>query len=101
MIWSIVDLYIIVDYFILYLPFQKGFLYYSLGNLHPKLRSSLKSIHLLSVAKQEYITKYGIEKMLQPGCGSRYLKAWKGTWQLLFGYKSLNKINLNSLRLLQ
>lgn len=43
-----------------------GILYYTLGNLDPKLRSSLKSIHLLSIAKHEIITEYGIEELLKP-----------------------------------
>ena len=55
-----------MDYFISYFSFEKGFLYYTLGNLDPKLRSSLKSIYLLSVVKHEYIIKYGIDEMLKP-----------------------------------
>lgn len=43
-----------------------GLLYYTLGNLDPKLRSSLKSIHLLSIAKYEHIVKYGIEELIEP-----------------------------------
>lgn len=39
-------------------------LYYTLGNLDPKLRSCLKSIHLLSVAKYSVICTYGIEELL-------------------------------------
>lgn len=43
-----------------------GLVYYSLGNLHPKYRSSLKSIQLLSVVKYEMVVKYGIANILQP-----------------------------------
>ena len=43
-----------------------GLLYYTLGNLHPILRSTLKSIHLLGIAKYEVICKYGIDKLLKP-----------------------------------
>ena len=43
-----------------------GCLYYTLGNLHPKLRSSLKGIHLLSIVKHSYVIKYGIDKILEP-----------------------------------
>ena len=43
-----------------------GFLYYTLGNLDPILRSSLKSIQLLSVAKYDHLKAYGIEEMLRP-----------------------------------
>ena len=43
-----------------------GLVYYNLGNLHPKLRSSLKSIHLLCIARHQLITKYGIDEILTP-----------------------------------
>lgn len=43
-----------------------GLFYYTLGNLEPKLRSSLKGIHLLSIAKYEHIVKYGIEELMKP-----------------------------------
>ena len=43
-----------------------GLFYYTLGNLDPILRSSLKNIHLLCVAKYELIKKYGIEKVMTP-----------------------------------
>jgi hypothetical protein len=46
--------------------FGIGLLYYTLGNLDPKLRSSLNSINLLSIAKYEYICKYGIEELIKP-----------------------------------
>ena len=41
-------------------------MYYLLGNLHPKFRSSLKSIQLLCVARNPIIVKYGIEEILRP-----------------------------------
>ena len=43
-----------------------GFFYYTLGNLDPILRSSLKNIHLLCVAEYKVIKKYGIEEILKP-----------------------------------
>ena len=43
-----------------------GLVYYTLGNLDHKLRSALKSIHLLSVAKYEVIKKYGFVEFLSP-----------------------------------
>ena len=43
-----------------------GLVYYTLGNLHPELRSSLKSIQLLCVVKHSYVVHYGIEKIFQP-----------------------------------
>ena len=46
--------------------FFAGLLYYSLGNLAPVLRSTLRSIHLLSISKYEIITTYGIDELLKP-----------------------------------
>ena len=43
-----------------------GLVYYLLGNLHPKFRSSLKSIQLLCVARNPIIVQYGIEDILKP-----------------------------------
>lgn len=43
-----------------------GLTYYTLGNLHPKYRSSLKSIHLLNAVYYKHIAKYGIDTILQP-----------------------------------
>lgn len=43
-----------------------GLFYYTLGNLDPVLRSTLKSIHLLSIAKYEVICKHGIDEFLKP-----------------------------------
>lgn len=43
-----------------------GLFYYTLGNLDPHLRSPLKNIHLLCVAKYEFIKKYGIEEVMAP-----------------------------------
>jgi hypothetical protein len=48
------------------LIFTLGLVYYLLGNLHPKFRSSLKSIQLLCVARNPIIVKYGIEEILKP-----------------------------------
>ena len=43
-----------------------GVFYYQLGNLSPKYRSSLSSIHLVSIAKSSIIQKYGPDKILEP-----------------------------------
>ena len=43
-----------------------GLTYYTLGNLHPKYCSSLKSIHLLNAVYYHHIIKYGIDAILQP-----------------------------------
>ena len=43
-----------------------GLVFFSLGNIHPKLQSSLKAINLVTVASSTVIDKYGINKVLQP-----------------------------------
>lgn len=43
-----------------------GLFYYTLGNLDPVLRSSLKNIHLLCIAEYGLIKKYGIENVMKP-----------------------------------
>lgn len=49
-----------------YTVFHLGLVYYLLGNLHPKFRSSLKSIQLLCVARNSIIVKYGIAEIFRP-----------------------------------
>ncbi|KAL2102281.1 hypothetical protein ACEWY4_001449 [Coilia grayii] len=39
--------------------------YYSLGNIDPKFRSKLAAIRLLAIAKAEYVSKWGIDVVLQ------------------------------------
>ena len=52
---------------LLHIPLKtSGLFYYTLGNLPPKLRSSLKSIHLLNVCRYTDIEKYGIDVILEP-----------------------------------
>ena len=43
-----------------------GLVFFSLGNIHPKLRSSLKAINLVAVASSIVIDKYGMNKVLEP-----------------------------------
>lgn len=43
-----------------------GCLFFSLGNVRPQYRSSLKSIYLVGVARSQDITRYGIDIFLQP-----------------------------------
>ena len=43
-----------------------GIFYYTLGNLRPHLRSSLKSVQLVCIVKVKYIQKYGINSVLEP-----------------------------------
>jgi len=40
--------------------------YYTLGNIHPQLRSTLRCIQLLSVVNVTLIDKYGMNEVLQP-----------------------------------
>ena len=42
------------------------FFYYVLGNLSPRLRSSLKAIQLLAVTKCSVVNKYGSNVILYP-----------------------------------
>ena len=56
---------IIGDSVVMKSPYKIGFFYYTLGNLDPILRSSLKNIHLC-VAEYNVIKKYGIEEILKP-----------------------------------
>ena len=43
-----------------------GMFYFMLGNLSPHLRSQLKSIQLLAVAKASVVEKYGVDTLLEP-----------------------------------
>ena len=43
-----------------------GCLFFSLGNVRPQFRSSLKAIYLVSLARSEDIDKYGLDKFLTP-----------------------------------
>ena len=43
-----------------------GCLFFSIGNIRPQYRSSLKSIYLVAVAKSQGITRYGIDVFLRP-----------------------------------
>ena len=43
-----------------------GCVMFSLGNVHPKFRSSLKAMYLVAVATVPIIENYGIDRILQP-----------------------------------
>jgi hypothetical protein len=43
-----------------------GIFYYVLGNLSPKLRSSLKVIQLTTIVRHSILQDYGIDKILEP-----------------------------------
>ena len=40
--------------------------YFMLGNISPRLRSQLKSIQLLAIAKASIVEKYGVKTLLEP-----------------------------------
>ena len=46
--------------------FKLGCFFFTLGNIQPLLRSSLKSIFLLAIAKSTTIKSNGIDSILQP-----------------------------------
>ena len=43
-----------------------GAVYYMLGNIHPRLRSSTHGIQLLLLAKYTTLEEYGIDTILEP-----------------------------------
>lgn len=46
-----------------YLP---GMFYYVIGNIEPRLRSSLRCIQLITCVKTKDIEEYGFRRVLQP-----------------------------------
>ena len=43
-----------------------GLFYFTLGNIEPKFRSTMRIIQLLCAVKTDYIHKYGIDEILTP-----------------------------------
>ena len=43
-----------------------GLFYFTLGNIDPKFRSTMRVIQLLCAVKTEYVHKYGIDEILTP-----------------------------------
>ena len=43
-----------------------GIVFFTLGNIRPKFRSSLKAIHLVAVVTSPVIEKHGLNKILEP-----------------------------------
>ena len=43
-----------------------GIIFFTLGNVRPKLRSSLKAIHLVAVATSPVIDKHGLNRIMEP-----------------------------------
>ena len=50
----------------LYFLIALGLFYYVLGNIHPKLRSTLRSIQLITATTTPHLEEYGFEKVLKP-----------------------------------
>ena len=46
--------------------FITGAFYFTLGNLPPKYRSRLTSIHLLALVKSTFISEYGMDAVMKP-----------------------------------
>lgn len=46
--------------------FYLGMFYFALGNISPKFRSKLSSIHLITIVKTSLIVQYGIDTVLKP-----------------------------------
>ena len=42
---------------------------FTLGNLHPKYRSKLSSIHLVALVSNPNLSKYGIDAVIKPFVG--------------------------------
>lgn len=40
--------------------------YFCIGNIHPKKRSSLKNIHLLSIHQNRQISQFGLNELVRP-----------------------------------
>ena len=49
----------------LYALLHAGCFYFVLGNIHPKYRSTLRSIQLVALAKVMHIKEYGLHSILQ------------------------------------
>ena len=49
----------VINYFL-------GTFYFTLGNLPPKYRSQLSSIHLVALVKATFISSYGMDAVLRP-----------------------------------
>ena len=43
-----------------------GIFYYTLGNFRPELRSTQRAIQLISCISSENISRYGLDKALEP-----------------------------------
>lgn len=46
--------------------YKLGFVFFTIGNFHPKLRSTYKSVFLSTIVKYTLVEKWGIMKVLQP-----------------------------------
>lgn len=53
------------DCYCFYTCMHVGCFYFTLGNLHPKYRSTLKSIQLLALIKNEHLKQYGMDSVLR------------------------------------
>ena len=56
----------VIKWLVIFSFLISGLVYYTLGNLHPELRSSLKSIQLLCAVKYSFVVKYGLNEIFKP-----------------------------------
>ena len=79
--------------------FTIALFYYTLGNISPKHRSSLRSIQLMAILKSNDLQRYGPDKVLEcfiDGCPYKFrgtitlIPADNLASQYLGGYKALN-----------
>ena len=59
---NLVSIFLLISYIMLAI----GVCYYSLGNLRPLYRTRVNQIQLLGLVKRSYISKYSMNKILEP-----------------------------------
>ena len=55
-----------INFLLLFCLMHEGLFYYTLTNITPALRSTLRVIMLLAVVKTSHIDEYGIDVILEP-----------------------------------
>lgn len=53
----------ILDFYLHFISTIIGCFYFTIGNIHHKFRSTLKSIQLLALVKNEHLKKYGMNNI--------------------------------------
>lgn len=60
---------------------------FTLGNIHPKYRSSLRVIHLLIAATVPIVEKHGLNEILQPFIRDLQILATEGVTVMKNGFE--------------